>query len=265
MSRVHLILGEAGTGKSTYALSGEGQVDYYELDMGSFERAAAGINLNEGKVSLHTYPPPLTNLIEPVKTSTVNPAVPLSVHALEGWREMFWQFVKDYLEGLKGSGYPVFDTETKMWLMTRQAFLQEVQEATSSEKERLNSLAYTEPNARYDQIITAAKARGKDLILIAHEKEVWVNDKPTGTYTHDGKKEAANLADVTLRFTIRNKRPLATIQKAGAGGMELVGRELVSPTIASVNEFLDAATKIRKAGMSLPDSNDELLELAAAL
>ena len=265
MARIHLVMGDAGTGKSTYALSGEGQVDYYELDVGSAYRAMEAMNLPENKVNLHTYPPPLTNLIEPERTSTINPAVPISVHRLEGWRELFWQFIKDYLEGLKGPGYPVFDTETKMWLMTRQAFLQEVQESVSGEKERLNSLAYTEPNARYDQVITAAKSRGKDLIMIAHEKEVWEGDKPTGRFIHDGKKEAANLADITLRFKVVNKKPVAEIMKAGAGGMELVGRKLEEPTIPSVNAFLDAAIKLRKAGMPLPDSNDELLELAEAL
>jgi hypothetical protein len=101
--------------------------------------------------------------------------------------------------------------------------------------------------------------------MIAHEKEIWVNDKPTGQYTHDGKKEAANLADITLRFKVEGKRPIAEIMKAGAGGMELVGRKIAEPTIPSVNAFLDAAIKIRKAGMTLPGDNKELLELAAGL
>ncbi len=263
MARTWLVSGAAGTGKTTFALSGEGIVDFYEFDPGSFDRSVIG--LQEGKVNLHKFPPPLTNLIRPEKTSTINPAVPISVHQLEGWSEMWWEFVSYYLPALKGDGYPVIDTETKLWLCIRQGFLQEVQEATGTERERLNSLAYTEPNARYSQVVTAPKIKGKDLVLLAHEKEVWVNDKPTGQFAHDGYKEAPNLSDCSLRFTLKDKKPLATIVKAGTGGLELIGREVVAPTLPMMNAILDAASKLRSLHMELPEDNDALVELAAAL
>ncbi len=263
MSRTWLVLGAAGTGKSTFALSGEGVVDYYEFDPGSFDRAA--ISLPEGKVNLHRFTPPLTALIPPTHISTINPAVPISVHKLEGWSEMFWEFVGFYLPALGQDGYPIIDTETRLWLCIRQGFLQEVQEATGQEKERLNSLAYTEPNARYSQVITAPKIKGKDLVLLSHEKEVWTNDTPTGVFAHDGYKEAPNLADCTLRFTLRDRKPLATIMKAGTGGLELIGREVPEPTLPLMNAILDAASKLRSMRMGIPDNNEELMELAANL
>lgn len=264
MSRTFLVLGAAGTGKSTFALSGEGIVDFYEFDPGSFERAA--ISLQEGKVNLHQYTPPLTALEAPSgKLSLINPAVPQTSHHLAGWSENFWRFVADYLPALDGPGYPVIDTETRFWMTIRQGFLQEVQEATGKDQERLNTLAYTEPNARYSQVLTAPKIKGKDLVLLAHEKESYVNDKPTGTFVHDGYKEAPNLADCTLRFTLQGKVPLATIYKAGTGGLELIGREIQNPTLVLVNAILDGAAKLRRLGMGIPETNDELLQLAAAL
>lgn len=265
MAKVHLVLGDAGVGKTTYALSGEDPVDYFETDPGSIERAMAGTNIDPARVRIHQYSPPLSSLTIPVGLDTKNLKAPVSIHHLKGWTEVFWHLVQDYLEALNGDGYPVFDTETKLWLMTRQTFMQELQDATGQERDRLAPLQYTEPNARYDQIISAAKAKGKDLILIAHEKEIWENDRATGRYRHDGKAEAANLADVVLRFIIRNKKPVAIVQKAGAGGLELIGREIQEPTIGKVNAILDSAAKLRRSGFELPDTNEQLVELAGSL
>lgn len=266
MSRVHLISGEAGTGKTTYALSGSKPVDYYEFDAGSWERAAAGLDLHEGDVSVHRYYAPLTNLLSMGKISVGSGGgiAPSTVHELKGWREMFWQFVQDYLDGLKGQGRPVIDTGTKLWLAIRQSFLQEVQEAAGKDKERLNALQYTEPNARHSQIIEGAKATGKDLVIVAHEKELWVKDQPTGVFVPDAYKETPNMADVCLRFTIESKRPVATITKAGAGGLELVGMKITEPTMDKVNEVLDAAALLRQKRMEW-DGIKMLLETAAMM
>ena len=263
MSRIHLVYGEAGTGKTTYALSGEGPVDYYEFDAGSYERAAAGMNISTD-VRVHRYYSPLTNILAQGRLSVGERGgiAPSAVHRLTGWKELFWQFVEDYLKNLDGDGRPVFDTETKMWLLIRQAFLQEVQDAAGPERERLDQLQYTEPNARHSQIIEAAKIKGKGLVMLAHQKELFVNDKGSGQLVMDGYKEAPNMADCTLRFTLRNKAPTATIIKAGAGGLELIGMELTAPTMGRVNELLSAAEAIRRAGMIMPESADEIIETA---
>ena|SRR3990167_276301 len=267
MSRFFLVFGENGSGKTTFALTGDKPINYYEWDSGSWERAATSMNLGEGDVQVRQYYAPLTSLLDPGRVSVGDRGgiAPATAHVLEGWNDLFWGFVKDYLGDLKGAGYPVIDTSTKLWLAVRQAFLEQVQQAAGPERERLNALQYTEPNARMSQIVEAAKARGKDLVMLAHEGEVYLNDKPTGILKPDGFKELPNMADCTLRFSLRNKKPLAVIYKAGTGGLELVGREIEEPTLPNVNALLDAAIKLRRAGMPLPGSNDDLLELAAAL
>ncbi len=270
MSRTFLVQGEAGTGKTTFAISAAtdaNPANYFEFDANSLNRASAGVQLTEASLDFHSYYAPLTALMGPgrLSVSAQGGISPSAVHKLEGWSEMMWQFVADYLESLKGPGYPVLDTETKMWLMIRQGFLQEVQEATGAEKDRLGTLQYTEPNARHSQIIEAAKARGKDLIMLAHEKEVYLNDKPTGRLTLDGFKEVPNMVDCTLRFTIEQKKPVATIMKAGTGGLELVGLQIVEPTLPGVNELLDAATTLRRQGIPLAGMDTEAIVATAGM
>ena len=268
MSRVFLMMGESGTGKTTCALSGPKPINYYEFDAGSLERASAGLKLSEADIIPRYYYSPLTNLLDPGKISVGERGgiAPATVHKLEGWRELFWQFVADYLTALNGPGYPVIDTATKLWLCIRQAFLQEVQEAAGPEKERLNQLQYTEPNARHSQIIEAAKIKGKDLILLSHEKEQYLNDKPTGQIVPDGFREVSNMADCSLRFKLRDKKPVATIFKAGTGGLELLGMEIVEPTLDKLNTLLDAATTLRREGIPFEGMlADEVVQAAAMM
>jgi len=266
MGRVYLGFGEAGVGKTTFALSGEGPVDYYEFDAGSYERAAAGMNIFT-KVHVHRYYAPLTNLLAQGKLSVSQRGgiAPATVHRLSGWKELFWEFVDNYLQNLDGDGRPVFDTETKMWLLIRQAFLQEVQDAAGPERERLDQLQYTEPNARHSQIIEAAKIKGKDLVMLAHQKELYIKNEATGQLVMDGYKEAPNMADCTLRFTLENKVPVATIMKAGAGGLELIGMKLTAPTMTSVEELLSSAEALRRGGFPMPSSPEEIIETAKVL
>ena len=267
MSRVYVIFGEPGTGKTTWALSGAKPVHYFEFDSGSFARAAEALRLSEGDVDLYQYPAPLTNLMDPGKLAVGQRGgyAPITGHTLSGWMDIFWGFVKDYLDALAQPGYAVIDTDTKFYLADRQAFLEQVQEAVGVESDRLNALQYTEPLARKSQVMDAARQKNRDLILIAHEKEVYLNDKPTGQLIPDTHKETVAVADCVLRFSLRDRKPVATIYKAGTGGLELIGREIEEPTIGSVTAILDAAAKVRRAGMPIPDSNSDLLELAEGL
>jgi len=255
MSRVYLFTGDNGTGKTSCALGDnpEDIVDFYEFDAGSFERAAASMN-NLDRITVNKYYSPLTNLLDPGKISVSERGgiAPATVHRLTGWKDGFWSFVGAYLAGLKGVGRPVIDTETKLWLMIRQAFLEEVQDAAGDERARLDKLQYTEPNARHSQIIEAAKMDNKDLVMLAHEKEQYVGDKGTGVMIPDGFKEVPNMADAVLRFRLVDRKPVAAITKAGAGGLDLLGVEIHEPTLPLINDVLDAAAKLRKAGKAVP-------------
>lgn len=261
MGKVIVVFGEAGTGKTTFALSGSKPAHYFEWDSGSFERAATGLNLQEDDVVLHQYPAPLTNLMDMgvLAVGSKGGYAPATGHTLVGWKDLFWGFVKDYLESLKLPGYPVIDTDTKLYLAIRQAFLEQVQDAVGPEQDRLTSLQYTEPLARKSQIMDAARQHGKDLILLAHEKEVYLNDKPTGILIPDTHKETVAMADCTLRFTLEDKRPVATIYKAGTGGLELIGMKIPEPTLTGMNRVLDIASALRRQGLPIPDTYDGLM------
>lgn len=253
MSYVFLFIGVAGSGKTTCALSGEDKTSYHEFDPGSYDRAVKGLPVDESNILLHRHWAPLTSLKSLGKVSASG--LGMQMKHLEGWTEAYSDFVDQYLEDLQKPEVhqAVFDTETNQWLMIRQGWQQQIQNAGSkAEADRMSPLVYTEPNARYEQIVTASKMYGKDLILIGHMKEDYKNDKPTGVMIHDGHREAPNLCDLFLEFGIENKKPVATIRKAGAGGLELVGMKLVAPTLKDLRDLLDSASLIRKMGGSLP-------------
>jgi hypothetical protein len=246
MSRVYLFTGDNGTGKTSCALGDnpEDIVDFYEFDAGSFDRAAAAMD-NLDRISVKRYYAPLTNLLDQGKISVGSGGgiAPATVHRLEGWKDKFWEFVADYLAGLKGNARPVIDTETKLWLMIRQGFLEEVQDATGPNRERLDQLQYTEPNARHSQLIEAAKQFNKDLVMLAHEKEQYIKKEATGVMIPD----------------------VATFTKAGAGGLDLLGVEIVEPTLPLINDVLDAAAKLRKAGQEVPRNAMDIIVAGAKI
>lgn len=254
MSYVYLLIGPAGSGKTTCSLSGEGKTAYFEWDPGSYDRAMKGSQASEDNIILSRHWPPLTSLLNLGKVSAQG--LGMQMKHLEGWTEMYSEFVDKYLDCLQDPevNQSVFDTETALWLGVRQGWQQQIQDAGSKqEADRMSPLVYTEANSRYSQIIAASKMFGKDLVLIGHMKEEWKNDKATGVMIHDGHKEAPNLADLFLEFRIKDKQPVATIRKAGAGGLELVGMELEAPTLGDLKALLDGASLIRKNGLPLPE------------
>lgn len=261
MSYCFLFIGGAGTGKSTCALSGEGKTGYMEMDPASYDRAVKGSPIDEANIRLTRHWPPLDSLrdLGKINVGAQGGVAPAAVRHLTGWREKYEDFIDAYFVNLEDEDTRqiVIDTETRTWLIIRNAFLQQVQEAQAgnnkAEADRLGTLQYTEPNSRYEQITVAPKMYGKDLILIGHMKQEYKGDTATGRMIHDGHKEAENIADLFLEFGIENKQPVATIRKAGAGGLELIGMKLVAPSLSDLRDLLDCASLIRKMGGSLPN------------
>lgn len=249
--RVYLAFGASFTGKSTFSASGKGRKWYAEFDPGSFERTG----LDPADITVCYYHAPVSNLLQRGKLSGAGVS-----RSLDGWDALWWQFVGDYLNALDQdyTDY-IIDTGTKAWLVCRNSFFERVQdEKNDKERERLSRLEYQEPNGQMDSIITVAKQKGKNLIFVAHQGEVYLNDKPTGELKPDGYKELANMADITLQFRLVDKKPVARIFKIGAGGLELKDMEIEQPTIAKVDELLEAAKKLRQAGKAVPDSPDKV-------
>jgi hypothetical protein len=266
------LIGPAGSGKTSFALSGDGRTGFLEFDPGSYDRAVQGSPIDEESIRLTRHWPPLDSLRDLGRISVGREGGVGSATAkhLKGWLETYTKFIDAYFESLEDPevNQIVLDTETREWLVVRQGFLQQVQEAQAGnnkqEAERLGTLQYTEPNARQEQIATAAKMYNKDLILIGHMKEEWRNNEATGNMIHDGHKEAPNIADLFLEFSIVDRKPMATIRKAGAGGLELVGMKIVAPKLKDLHDLLDSAALIRRMGGTLPSPLTLESVLAAA-
>ena len=268
VGRIWLFLGPNGTGKTACAL-GVGdedpsdKVDLFEWDTGSYRRASSALK-HPDRVTVHRFRTPLTNIEDfTMGNITVGPngAAPTPAYKLTGWQEVYGNFLKAYLKAIKGDGRPVIDTATRLWLAVRQSFLEQLQEATGNENARLDQLRYTEPNARMTQIAEAPERFGKDLILVAHEDTVF----GTSQIKADGFKELPNMADIVVRFTLQDGKPVGTIWKLAEGGIELLNRQVEWPTLKKLSDLLDASVKVKKMGMSVPDTNEELLALAAGL
>ena len=272
MSRVYQVFGQTGTGKSTFAKTAPGRKFWAELDPGSYERASG--EAKDESVEFHEYHAPLTALEDmgaldfAMVGQSGRGAVQIN-HKYVGWNETYWAFIKDFMDFIKGNpGTVVIDTSTLLWDMAQNALRQRIQEGSGDaayKSDRLKRLEYQEPNSQLTQILQGSKGRGCNVILIAHRGEIWEGDKPTGRWKPDGWNKAMDSADVSLMFDVKNKKPVATVFKAGGCDLELVGREIVEPTFTKVEELINAATKLRKMGMPLPSLNEELLELAAQL
>ena len=264
MSNTILVMGPAGSGKSTFALSGEGLTAYMEFDPGSFARAAKGTNIDMSRVVLTKHYPPLTSLLDMGEVMRGNAGLaPQAARILKGWMETYESFVRAYLDALDNADVTtiVIDTETRMWLTIRQAFLQQMQDSSTDAK-ALDQLHYTEPNARHDQILVAAKIYDKDLVLISHMKEEFKGNKGTGVMIHDGYKEAPDSADLTLEFSVENRMPVARVREKP---MALDGFVLPAPTLGYCAELLDAAAAIQRSGLEMPEEPHAVIDLAKVL
>ena len=268
---VYLAYGPQGSGKTYFSLSGTGRKWYGEFDPGGFERS--GADPDDPNIEVHRYPPPLQSLLELGKLDlqsvgrTGSGGVQVS-YKLVGWQETFWQgFITDYMQALSGDFTDfILDTNKMEWEMCRNAFRQRVQEETDlDEQRRLTRLDYATPNEHQTQIIQGAKARGKNLIMVAHEKGEWKNNEPTGRQVPDGWKEAEDFADIALRFFVRDKRPVGVIYKAASGGLDLIDMEVVEPTIDKMDTLIRAATALRRAGIPLAGMDAEAIVQTAEM
>lgn len=255
------VWGAPGSGKTSFALDGDGTKWYAELDPGSYDRAVMGLPIDEDTITKVEFYAPLTALRSRARldTSMVGQSgkgAVQFVHKLEGWDEQFWAFTDAFLDALE-AGYDryIVDTSTVLWDLAKNAALERIQNEgkVSVSEARLQRLEYQEPNDLMAQIIGAAKQKKRNLVLIAHSAEIWEGGNPTGKFKADGSKHIPGMVDLSLRFEVKNKKPVAIVQKPGAGGLELEGLEFQSPSFEMVAETLDAAALIRKMGGELPD------------
>lgn len=261
---IFLAFGPRGTTKTTWALDEEIPSDYYELELGGYRRARARIEAHKRDVRVHPFRVPLTNLEEEGQIASGGKAgvgAGGTYYELKGWREVWHQFLQEYMKNLKsdGNAKQVIDTGTKMWLIIRQAFQQQLQEATGKQEVAMDQLKYTDPNARMEQVMAAPEHFGKDLILICHEDTVW----GTSQVKADGFRGMEDAADVSLRFRIEDKKPVANIWKMGGASTGIVGMDIYQPTMAKVRQVLAAAEVLQINEVELPGTADEVIEMGS--
>lgn len=266
-ARLYLAYSAGGKGKTSFSLSGKGKKGYMEFDPGSLARAvpglkAMGVKRDDVDVYKAEWPfewDDITRLNTAMVGASGKGAVQV-VPELSGFIEMRKNFRNAFGKMLKESDIRdiIMDTETFLWDM-EQLYLKEKfqHDLNNMSDSRLKTLEFESLNNDMTQYHIAAKQADKNLIWLCHEKEVWVNNEPSGRFVSDGWKEAEGLADVALRFTVKDREPHAEIYKAGGTNLKIVGLEFRLPTIDSVSLVLDAASFLMGEDIPLPDEITE--------
>ena len=270
-SRIIIAWGATSMGKSTFAINGSGKTWYAEFDPGSYDRATEAIDPSElTRITLAKFYAPLTSIIDAGTLSTAmmgqsgKGAVQIG-HKLKGWREKYNEFWQGYVQACEADyDTIVIDTSSRLWNMAQNALRQRIQEEVQGvdQAERLKRLEYQEPNDQLTMMVNAAKETGKNLVLIAHEGEKWVKGEPTGEAKPDGWGDAAKESDISLRFTIKNRLPVATVYKPE---VLVKGWEIENPTMQKADEFLRALALNQKLGFPAPESYQGLMEAVKGL
>ncbi len=266
MPRTYLCSGLAGAGKTTFAIadaSPEHPVAYKGMEPGGFERAAKRLRLGEGSVINDYYPAPeneLETLLAGIPRVGQGGGLKADFHyKLDGWVEILNRLVTGMMASSKAGQRPVFDTATRFWLIVRNAYEEMVQKAVSKEAESIGQLRYTWPNKVHMQVHEFPIKYGLDVIWIAHETSVFGSDPPI--YKPDCWKELENMVDVSLKFFVRDRKPIARIDKGAEVGMVLKGLEVEEPTLSKLSTILDTAGALEAEGEDVPRDSAQLLTM----
>lgn len=277
--RVYYCYSASGLGKSTFALSGPKKKWYAELDAGSFERAESGLDIPKDLIDINYFYPPIKwdddeDGDKVVDTSMVGKSGHGAIKVitkLEGFRELRKQFRNAYGKALQDPEIEdvIIDTESNYYDLIQLAQKQRFQEELGVEAGKLKRAEYDELYAEMFQIMRGAKGSRKNLILLAHEKELWIGGEPTGKFIPDGCKKVPDEADVSLRFVKKNRKPVAIIVKAGGADMRMVDMEIEEPTIEKVDHLLDCAKALQKEmkrnkGLKFPEDVEGIINLGSA-
>lgn len=267
MARSYLCWGPAGTGKTTFAIADstpEHPVAFKGMEPGGFERAAKRLKFGEGAIINDYYPTPENELLTLLAgTPEVGGKGGLKAdfsYNLDGWTQLLNDLVTGMMTSSKAGQRPVFDTATRFWLIVRQAYEEMCQKATGADVEKLGQLKFTWPNKIHMQVHEFPMQYGLDIIWIAHESTVFNSDPPI--YKPDCWKELEGMVDVSLRFMVRNNKPVARIDKGGEVGMTVRGMEVEEPTLAKLNSILDVVGVLESEGEEVTKDANLLWNLA---
>ena len=267
MSLVVGVWGPTKVGRTTFMTSAPG-LAVAEFDVGGLERGSSTEQRETIKVTQFAKP---YRIITPGKHPHTD---------LEGYTEQWAAFV-DWYWGKQGIIYNSevqtigFDTATELYETRTNHELQQIQTKPSgSGRMMLDSTEYGPSNDDMKAICQLGRRKGKNLIWVFQEREVYkdavINNKKESIKTdqmeHRGWSRMQYDMDIVLKFGLGpSSKPQATIEETGKGSTALRGRVIPEPTWAKLQALIDASAKLKSMSMELPDSNEELIELAGAL
>lgn len=201
LAMILAIWGEEKTGKSALALSFPDPLVHFDFDYG-YDRVADS-----------TYGHKLIN----GRSITTNPytlPVQFGGRKMEGAKELWLKFLKDYLKALEDKEVKTIalDTGTQVWEVDKSGFLQERQErdvaAGKVPREAILQIEYGEPNARMRSIYNAARGYKKHLVVTHYSRDEYrprlnpqsgmMESASTGKLQLAGFGETPNMVDLVI-------------------------------------------------------------------
>lgn len=222
------IWGRTKTFKTALSMSFPKPLIVYDFDLGAYRAVPVHQEAyDQGLIDIREYPYPLQ----------------FQLPKVTGIVELWFEWLKDYTETLRDDSIQtiVIDTATQLYQLVRHCFLQRLQEVQIADAEkagkpiesikfrqRLQPVEYAEPYNRLDQIVYAAKAAKKHLVLIHNSRKEYQKvlgesmARATGAEELDGYRKTGEMVEMVVKMTRETgKLAVAEIEKSGLGvGME---------------------------------------------
>ncbi len=217
MAAVVSVRGAMGTGKSTLAAHWKpGKTFWLDLELGA-KRALSRVK--DWQLNTQLWHPYDEQTGENTLVDILNRMNSMRGQQLVGRTEYWESIIQKYLSQCANAGIDsiIFDTWKEVWSSNTQDFLQKVQESTTGRvRQNLLQIEYGTPNARMNSVIFAARQHSKDLLLLSHERPVYVYGldadgkqisypDPSGAVELDGYKNTLDLVDWAFRSTVNRE------------------------------------------------------------
>jgi hypothetical protein len=196
------------SGKTYFAMTFPDPIKFFSFDRTNGTRWIAKTKFPTKKIDITEYSLPI------IETGDER-----------GWAQPLWlQFQKDYDKTIAGGEYKtlVIDPATVLWMINHHAQLEE------TEKKKLGTTAYYQPNLRFGALFYKASVGGVNLVTIQHVKETYETvldssgreqQKKTGETKLDGWSRTEGAADVNIVMAMigagAKTMPRATIKSCG--------------------------------------------------
>ena len=266
MSYIISLQGPPGTGKSTFPLTLPGKAFIFDLEYGA-ERATN--RYPDDKYTIFRIEPEIDEMFL-VKGDLIQGQIKR------------WQIIANkYVEVLRDTThqYIVFDTHKELWTINHRAELQRKQEIqvkdwavkhgkgqdvfgvqyaamqaddSASIRVQLQPMEYGDPNAQMGVFCDWAKSLGKNLILINHERDIYVPavrdgrtvEIPSGKKELDGWSKTKDRTDWAFKTSMEPRQGNGVmfsleILKSPIGA-HLVGLIITDPTWDKIEEIVKA-------------------------